>query len=105
MHYVITGFDWDDANAKKCTKHGVPLAEIEMLFMHPLSVYPDLKHSSVETRFLAIGCTEGGRHIFLAFTLREKNSCMYVRPISARYMHAKEVTHYKRYEKKYEKDA
>ena len=47
-----------------------------------------------ETRVGAIGKTAAGRHIFLVFTIREKKGGRYVRPISARYMHKKEVQHY-----------
>ena len=53
-----------------------------------------MAHSTVETRFLAIGRASSGRHVFLAFTWRERNGDRYIRPISARYMHAKEVRHY-----------
>ena len=54
----------------------------------------DIVHSTAETRFLAIGRVSSGRHVFLAFTLRERNCAQFIRPISACYMHAKEVQHY-----------
>ena len=54
-------FDWDSANTKKCQKHGVSIAEIEFLFMHDPAVYPDLTHSRIEKRYLAIGQNEAGR--------------------------------------------
>ena len=59
-------------------------------------ILPDEAHSGVETRFKAIGKTGEGRHIFLVFTIRTKKGERYIRPISARYMHRKEVQHYEK---------
>lgn len=42
----------------------------------------------------AIGKTEAGRYVFLVFMLRESDGVVKLRPISARYMHQKEVQHY-----------
>ena len=96
MRVAISGFDWDEGNRAKCQKHGVSTAEIEALFARPLAIRPDDAHSIVERRFLAVGKGKAGRSIFLAFTLRERDGRIYVRPITARYMHKKEV---RRYEK------
>ncbi len=94
MRELTNGFDWDAANMEKCGKHGVTLAEIESLFHGPVDVYPDIAHSGKETRFLGIGRTSAGRYLFVAFTLRTKAGENLIRPISARYMHLKEVKHY-----------
>ena len=91
---MFDGFEWDDGNLDKCQKHGVPLAEIEALFQGKIHVFPDIGHSKVESRFLAIGQTIAKRYVFLAFTIRDHQSKKLIRPISARYMHAKEVQHY-----------
>jgi uncharacterized protein len=40
-----------------------------------------------EQRFIAIGRTSTGRHVFVAFCWRAGR----IRPISARYMHAREI--------------
>ncbi|MFZ2556032.1 MAG: BrnT family toxin [Minisyncoccia bacterium] len=88
------GFDWDSANTKKCEKHGVSIADIELLFMHEPGVYPDSKHSDVEERHLAIGINDAGRHIAVVFTYRERDGTTIIRPISARYMHKKEINRY-----------
>lgn len=40
---------------------------------------------------IAVGRTESGRPIFVAFTMRNKNGRYLIRPVSARYMHAKEI--------------
>jgi uncharacterized DUF497 family protein len=90
------GFDWDDANILKCEKHGVSLADIEAMFERPIAIFPDLVHSRREERFIAIGKNHVERRILLVFTLRKHDSEMFIRPISARYMHKKEIEHYEK---------
>lgn len=53
-------------------------------------IAPDWKHSAREARFLAIGRTEEGRPAFVVFTMRGDR----IRPLSARYTHAKETAQY-----------
>jgi len=90
------GFDWDSANQGKCQKHGVSITEIESLFGGTPLVGPDAKHSGAEQRFRAIGLTARGRGLFVVFTWRHRRKERLIRPISARYMHKKEVkTHEK----------
>ena len=50
--------------------------------------------STTEDRFIAIDRTGTGRPLFVAFTIRVKGRQRFVRPISARYMHAKEIESY-----------
>ncbi|RAI45564.1 BrnT family toxin [Rhodoplanes roseus] len=90
----FSGFDWDPGNRTKCQKHGVSLAEIESLFRGRMRVAPDPAHSVAEERFKAIGRTREGRHVFVVFTLRERDGDVLIRPVSARYMHRQEVWHY-----------
>ena len=90
----IDGFDWDQHNRGKCQKHGVSLGEIEALFTREIVIKPDLAHAADEDRFNAIGKTAAGRHVFLVFTLRVIDGAKLLRPISARFMHRKEVRHY-----------
>lgn len=90
----FTAFDWDEGNLAKCRKHGVSTAAIESVFRRGLTVLPDNAHSQKEQRFRAIGRTERGRAIFVVFTLRGRGDEVLIRPISARYMHKKEVDHY-----------
>lgn len=92
----IDGFDWDDGNLAKCQKHGVPVAEIEALFRREPAVYADPAHSLTEQRLRAIGRTSGGRAVIVVFTLRLRAAGTWIRPISARFMHAKEVLRYER---------
>ncbi len=93
---IVAGFDWDDGNRAKCEKHGVSLAEIEALFAGPHRVAPDPAHSAEEVRLLAIGKGAGRREMFVAFTLREGADGRLIRPISARYMHRKEIESYEK---------
>jgi uncharacterized DUF497 family protein len=92
----FSGFDWDPANRDKCQKHGVSIAEIESLFSRNVSIAPDLQHSVHEERFKAVGATERGRKIFVAFTMRRRGDEVLIRPVSARYMHQKEVKHHEK---------
>lgn len=93
----LVGIEWDDGNLKKCQKHGVPVAEIDTLLLQShLTILPDFRHSHTEDRFWGIGKTGAGRSIFLVFTLRHRVDGTYARPISARYMHQKEIAHYEK---------
>ncbi|KIZ42978.1 MULTISPECIES: BrnT family toxin [Rhodopseudomonas] len=92
----LFGFDWDRGNRTKCQMHGVSIAEIESLFTRQVRVAPDPVHSTHEERFKAIGTTEAGRYVFVVFTLRRRGSDTLIRPVSARYMHRKEVAHYEK---------
>jgi uncharacterized protein len=85
------GFDWDARNRIKCQKHGVSIREIEALFGGAPLVGPDVRHSSLERRFRAVGATAKSRSLFVVFTFRTKNRLALIRPISARFMHQKEV--------------
>lgn len=52
---IITGFDWDEGNARKNERHGVTKAEIEQAFVNaPLVLTPDQKHSTTEARHHAL---------------------------------------------------
>jgi uncharacterized DUF497 family protein len=88
----VAGFDWDGGNWPKCGKHGVSRQEIEQVLLGTLAVMPD-PHSD-EPRMRGIGKTEAGRYVFLVFMLRKLGAKTMLRPISARYMHQKEIDHY-----------
>ncbi|MEI7489613.1 MAG: BrnT family toxin [Chryseobacterium sp.] len=92
----ISGFDWDKGNCDKCQKHGVSIQEIESLFESSIAVFPDIAHSAREKRFIAIGKTAKVRYVFMVFTLRDSEHGKLIRPISARYMHDKEVKYYEK---------
>ena len=96
MDVDVGGFDWDAGNRAKCEKHGVSAAEVEGLFSSPLLLIPDASHSQSEERLRAIGKTASGRSVFLVFTIRVRAGKRLIRPVSARYMHRKEVKHYEK---------
>ena len=83
-------FDWDAGNHAKCRKHGLSIQDIEHAMRSGPRVAPDTKHSDLEQRFIAIGRTTAGRHVFIAFCRRGDA----IRPISARYMHEREIRAY-----------
>jgi uncharacterized DUF497 family protein len=92
----LSGFEWDAGNARKSSrKHGVSQAEAEQVFFNqPLLITPDIAHSQHETRYHALGRTDGHRPLHVTFTLREDGKL--IRVISARDMHRKERTIYDR---------
>ncbi|AKJ95504.1 hypothetical protein TVD_09110 [Thioalkalivibrio versutus] len=94
----ITGFDWDEGNARKSVdKHGVGQSEAEQVFFNaPLLVLADEVHSRREPRHHALGVTHEGRRLHITFTLRERSTR--IRVISARDMHRKERAIYEQYQ-------
>ena len=85
-------FDWDAGNREKCRKHGVSVEEIEFVLSGEPFIGPDPYPRDIEARLQAIDRTTEGRHLFVVFTFRETAEGLAVRPISARFMHAKEVS-------------
>ena len=82
-----TGFDWDAGNRGKNVKHRVSDDECEEVFFNlPLVLSPDETHSAQEDRYHALGKTNAGRQLFIAFTHRGGR----IRVISARDMTQKE---------------
>src|ERR1035437_1454932 len=92
----VTGFDWDGGNRAKCQKHGVSIAEIEALFRNAPRIAPDPKHSEDEDRMIAAGRTGAERPVFVDFTLRSQTHARLIRPVTARYMRAKEIAAYEK---------
>ncbi|MFN6517659.1 MAG: BrnT family toxin [Nostoc sp. CreGUA01] len=76
-------------NSAKCWNR-VSQEEIEYLFQQPgILIAPDIQHSENEDRYLAIGISSRERYIFVAFTFRNKQDRILIRPISVRYMRDK----------------
>ncbi|MDB5613931.1 MAG: hypothetical protein JWQ22_1584 [Devosia sp.] len=90
----IVGFEWDAGNARKNQdKHSVSQSEAEQVFFNdPLLLLTDSRHSADEARYHALGQTEDGRLLLIAFTLREGDSL--IRVISARDMNRRERSDY-----------
>lgn len=91
------GFDWNESNTgKNIEKHKVLPFECEQTFFNkPFIVADDEKHSRLEKRFYALGKTDAGRRLFIAFTVRKT----LIQIISARDMSRKERKEYEIYEK------
>ena len=81
---ACSGFEWDEANThKNWERHRVSPEEAEGVFFNePLVVRSDIRHSRREKRYYALGQTDGGRCLFVAFTIRRS----LVRIISVRDM-------------------
>ncbi|MEA3302712.1 MAG: BrnT family toxin [Pseudomonadota bacterium] len=91
----IRGFEWDKGNSRKNDKHDVSMAEAEQIFFNtPLLLLEDIKHSSYEPRFHALGRTDERRPLHITFTLRHAGEKL--RVISARDMHRKERAIYEK---------
>ena len=86
----IQGFQWDEGNERKSSdKHGVSQSEAEQIFFNlRLRITTDPLHSDVEPRWDALGVTDQGRRLQVAFTLRVDGTR--IRVISARDMSRKE---------------
>lgn len=93
----IAGIEWDAGNWPKCGKHGVGKDEIEHTLRHMTFRISD--PNPAETRFRTAARGPDGRPIFVVYTHREREGATYLRPISARFMHGKEVQQYEKIEK------
>jgi uncharacterized DUF497 family protein len=93
---VVDGFDWDEGNWPKCAQHGLSMPEIEAVMRSGPMVLPDRNADIFEARFNAVGMNPEGRRVFIVFTFRDRGGKRLIRPISARYMHRKEVNAYER---------
>ena len=92
---AVEGFDWDAGNSRKNEEHGVTQTEAEQVFFNePLLVTRDEKHSSPESRYRALGRTDGGRLLTIIFTLRGSGTL--IRVISARDMNHREHLAYEK---------
>jgi len=73
------------------------IEEIEAVFTRPVLILPDRETASGERRLKAIGRTPAGRYAFIVFTWRtERAGSALLRPISARYMHRREIESYEK---------
>ena len=70
------------------------IGQIEALLRSDPGVAPDPVHSAQEDRFIAVGRNAEGGPLFVAFTFRMKDDQRFIRPVSARYMHKKEIEPY-----------
>lgn len=81
-------FEWDKGNIdKNFISHSVTNKEAEEVFSNKPLIWEDIKHSTAEKRFQALGKTDKGRLLFISFTIRNEK----IRVISVRDMNKKEV--------------
>jgi uncharacterized protein len=89
----VTGFEWDSGNETKNAKHHITCRQAEEVFSNaPLWIADDPAHSAVEERAKAIGITDEGQVLVVAFTLRAGGTK--IRVISARIASRKERMEY-----------
>ena len=97
MELKVSAFDWDDGNRDKCRKHGLSMSDVEHVLVSARNlIVRDVQNSLTENRYIAIGKTRAGRFSFVVFTLRAADDQFKLRPISARYMHKKEIAKYEK---------
>jgi uncharacterized protein len=91
----VADFDWDEWNKEKnWQKHKVDFRECEEAFFNKsLLILEDKGHSRSETRYFALGVTDSGRRLAIAFTLRRNR----IRVISARPQSKKEREAHEKY--------
>lgn len=87
---------WDAGNWPKCSKHGLGKIDVESVFEGDVYIFDDPHPRKIETRMRAVGRVRDGRHVFVVFTMRVRAGITFIRPISARYMHKKEIAHHER---------
>jgi uncharacterized DUF497 family protein len=91
----VDGFDWDSGNSfKSGAKHGISRETVDAFFGRRVWVAPDPRHSGTEDRFLAIGGGPREKPMIVAFTFRAARGLKLIRPISARFMHTREIVKY-----------
>ena len=93
----IAGIEWDAGNWPKCGKHGLSKDEIEAVLQSMTFRIPDPNPN--ESRFRTASRGTDGRPVFVVFAYRERQGEIHIRPISARYMHRKEIEAYEQIEK------
>ena len=92
----LKGFEWDAGNWKKSeAAHGVAATEAEEALLSDPMCHVDERHSDAEHRYVALGRTQEGRRLFVAFAVRGNR----VRIISARPMSRKERLMYEETQK------
>jgi len=96
MNLQVDGFDWDDGNRSKCPETWSVDRGDELCLWHGPRIAPDPKHSADEDRLIAVGKTGTGKPLFVAFTMRTKEGRRLIRPVTARYMHAREIAAYEK---------
>lgn len=93
----ILAFEWDKGNVDKIRrKHGITVEESESIFLDKDAfVFPDVRHSEKEDRFVISGTSANHKNLYVIFTIRNDK----IRIISARGMHRKEIVKHEKIKK------
>jgi uncharacterized DUF497 family protein len=86
-------FDWDDGNRPKCERR-LPLAEIEAVFDNRKAIRGQTETTE---RWWAV---DPDKRIFLIFTYRKIDGRPRIRVISARRLHAEELTKWRQHRRR-----
>jgi uncharacterized DUF497 family protein len=75
----LKGFEWDSGNWRKSElRHGVAAVEAQEVLLQDPLCQVDERHSDADQRYVALGITNEGRRLFVAFTVsrsRVQNLC------------------------------
>ncbi|OGD92850.1 hypothetical protein A2697_05235 [Candidatus Curtissbacteria bacterium RIFCSPHIGHO2_01_FULL_41_44] len=89
----VAGFEWDEANIAHIARHNVTPEEAEQVFFDTDNALDeDIRHSTIEKRFIIIGKTQNRRLLYQIFTRRGDK----IRIISSRDINKKEVNLYEK---------
>lgn len=65
-------FDWDEnKNIENIKKHKVSFEEATSIFLNPVLEEPDVNHSEMEDRYVAIGISSFLRELIVCYCIRE----------------------------------
>ena len=98
MELKVSAFDWDDGNRGKCRKHGLSMADVEHVLISAQNRIRSRCSKLAHGRHAISPLERPARVVFsfVVFTLRLANDEIKLRPISARYMHKKEIAKYEK---------
>ena len=94
----IVGFEWDRGNRSNVGSTAFPLRR-SRLFCFRRRVRSRSPMSGIRAANRGLSPSAGprlGRGVFTVFTLRRHGEETFIRPVSARYMHRKEVEYYEK---------
>jgi uncharacterized DUF497 family protein len=92
-----SSLDWDEANLRKLSKHGLESSDVGELVSRPFSIEGRIAPTEAEdwneSRYLLLGFIGSGKGYALIFTTRETK----LRPITCRRMRPNEEKNFKKF--------
>lgn len=93
-------FDWDEANVEHIIRHDLEPEDVEEALLDPRGVtapaYNKIARNKIEVRKGFIGATEGGRILYVAYTVRSGRPHSKIRVVTARNANPEERRRYKK---------